>query len=158
MVWDEYFPSTGWKKQGRTSPDASITADTHGALQRGAIFAGLPEMSAEMLDDLRTFGGILDNKSGLRGLLDDLCDQEFDFDFQFVRFFRCLAPPARAVRSPTIRPVERARKSGPLREMKPIEPDLSGRFHQRSQRMTVGLLHRAAGPHGHLRTEVHGSL
>ena len=36
------FPTGGWKKQGRISPFASHTADTHGALQRGAVGASSP--------------------------------------------------------------------------------------------------------------------
>ena len=50
-------PNTGWKKHGRTSPDASITAETQGALQRGATFSAWPEMGAEMLDDAAQFPG-----------------------------------------------------------------------------------------------------
>src|SRR5258708_9575355 len=30
------FPITSWKKHGRTAPSDSTTAETHGALQRGA--------------------------------------------------------------------------------------------------------------------------
>src|SRR6185369_17616548 len=36
------FPNGGWKKHGRTSPFGSTTADTQGALHRGATCGSSP--------------------------------------------------------------------------------------------------------------------
>ncbi len=37
------LPIGGWKKHGRTSPFGSSTAETHGALQRGAEWGTNPQ-------------------------------------------------------------------------------------------------------------------
>ena len=52
------LPNGRWKKQGRTAPSDSITADTQGALQRGASGGICPRCARKCNPMRRSFSGL----------------------------------------------------------------------------------------------------
>ncbi len=128
-------------------PSLSRTAETQGALQRGATGRLKTEMRAKVIDDAAQLFRCLDHEAAaLPGI-----DQRFDFGFESGNLAGCQRHLVLTLRIPNYEAIECLRRYVGREKRERPQPQSASGFHGSAQMAAVATLNGGAGRHREVR-------